>query len=400
MKKIYIVILYCLLFIWLSPSIVFAQDLCQSNDPCAGKSVEDSVTCYQSVIDSCGKAKETLASQIHLLDTQIQLTTFQISSIKKIIATFSIEITELENEIVRLDLIIKTRLELLVSRIPESYKRSVAPNFGLVLLSSNITDVIARVKYIMFVQKENARLYTQLQLTQNNYNDRKKLREDKKIRQEAAKKELEQKNAQVAQQKKEKNALLEVTQGNEATYQQLLSQAKIQVAAMKGFVSSVGGTTILTNQTSCSDWGCYYSQRDAAWANNRMGSSYETILNVGCYITSVAMVATHYKKDIKPSDIAAESSAFVSPTAYMWWSYKVKGVSVSLSRGGLDSELAQGRPVIVGLRAGPAHFIVIKSGSNGHYIMNDPVIENGHDLDFSSHYNTSDITEVMNISIN
>lgn len=112
------------------------------------------------------------------------------------------------------------------------------------------------------------------------------------------------------------------------------------------------------------------------------------------------MIASHYKKDIKPSDIAAESSAFVFPTAYMRWSYTVKGVSINLVRGSLDGELAQGRPVIVGLRAGPAHFIVIKSGSSGHYIMNDPVVENGHDIDFSSHYSTSDITQVMNVSIN
>jgi len=112
------------------------------------------------------------------------------------------------------------------------------------------------------------------------------------------------------------------------------------------------------------------------------------------------MIASHYKKDIKPSDIAAESSAFVYPTAYMWWSYTVKGVSVSLTRGSLDSELAEGRPVIVGLRAGPAHFIVLKSGSNGNYVMNDPVIENGHDINFSSHYSVSDITQVMNVRIN
>lgn len=402
MKRI--VVICCFICVsLLSGRSVFAVD-CTSSDPCAGKSVEESVTCYQQVVDSCRDTRNTLSSQITYFNNQIQLTTFQIQSIKGFIANLTKEINQLADEVVILEGKLTKQTELLQKRVPESYKEYVkSSDFTSLMFSKNIGDLVARIQYIKKVQQQDLKLFVQYKATQNNYAERKTQREEKKAKQEAAQRDLELKNAQLAGQKREKNALLEVTQGNEATYQQLLYQAKIQAAAMKGFVSSVGGTTILSNQTFCSDWGCYYSQRDSAWANNRMGSSSETILNVGCYITSVAMVATHYKKDIKPSDIAAESTAFVFPTAYMRWSYAVKGISVnltSISSGTMDSELAAGRPVIVGLRAGPAHFIVIKSGSGGQYVMNDPVVENGHDISFSSHYSTSDITQRMSVNIN
>ena len=57
----------------------------------------------------------------------------------------------------------------------------------------------------------------------------------------------------------------------------------------------------------------------------------------------------------------------------------------------VDSKLAGGEPVIVGLRAGVygQHFVVLKSGSGPDYIMNDPW--NGANLKFSDYYTTGQI---------
>lgn len=421
MKRIIVILLLAIVNL-LVPRMVFAQDICQDQNPCADKTDQAAVDCYQSVIDSCGKAKETLASQIHLLDTQIQLTTFQISSIKKIIATFSIEITELENEIVRLDLIIKTRLELLVSRIPESYKRSVAPNFGFVLLSSNISDVIARVKYVMFVQKENARLYTQLQLTQNNYNDRKKIREDKKAKQEAAQRDLVQKNIQLTQQKQAKDTLLTQTKGQESVYQSLLADAKAKLAGFASFADSQGAG-LLDNQTKCDGWGCYYNQRDSQWGSAIINGQSSgcggacSLARVGCLITSVSMVASHLgKKDILPSDIAFSNyNNFQVGSAYLNITISVKGLSISRNRlwqkqynpttyigsDQLQNFLKDG-PVIVGVLYGPfgTHFVVMKSYENGKYIIHDPYESNGSNISFTDKYSLGSIFEVDRVTMN
>src|SRR6185369_72093 len=95
-----------------------------------------------------------------------------------------------------------------------------------------------------------------------------------------------------------------------------------------------------------------------------------------------------------PSDIAGSPDAFFSPnsdTALLWKDITVNGVriirnSIGVSTANIDNELSSGRPVIVGLYSGPAHFIVLKSGSNGNYVMNDPFVDQGHDIAFTSRY--------------
>jgi peptidoglycan hydrolase CwlO-like protein len=410
MKKIIVTFFLAVASLCISP-FVFAQDICQEQNPCVGKQGDDAVACYQSVIDSCGKAKETLASQIHAFDTQIQLTTFQIASIKKLVDTLSKEISELETEIERLDLLILKRLELLVTRIPESYKRSVIPDFGIAFLSSNITDIIARQKYVMFVQKRNALLYTQLQLTQNNFNDKKKLREDKKARQVAAQRDLEQKNIQLTQQKQAKNTLLAQTKGQESIYQSLLADAKAKLAGFASYADSQGGG-LLNNQTKCDSWGCYYSQRDSQWGNaliNGQGSGCGgacSIARVGCLITSVAMVASHLgNRDILPHDIAFSGTGnfSVGTAMLMRGSIYVKGKTITrTSVSSLSPEAVRDGPVIVGIYYGPfgTHFVVVKGYENGKYIMHDPYENNGSNMSFTDKYSLNSVFEVDRVTMN
>jgi len=140
-------------------------------------------------------------------------------------------------------------------RIPEAYKRAVAPQFGILLFSSNLSDFIDRAAYLQAVQKEDAALVYQVKATQNSYNDSKKLREDKKTQLDQVQKQLEAQSQQLAQQKQAKDSLLAQTQGQEAIYQQLLAAAKAQLAGFSSFASNQGGATILSNQTVCDDWG-------------------------------------------------------------------------------------------------------------------------------------------------
>ncbi|TRZ44715.1 hypothetical protein D4S03_11920, partial [bacterium] len=140
---------------------------------------------------------------------------------------------------------------------------------------------------------------------------------------------------------------------------------------------------------------------------NTIGSSSETLGRVGCLITSTAMVASHYgKRSLKPSDIAASSDPFVYSTAYMVkGDWTVNGVTVtrndvSITTGKIDEELSEGRPVIVGLYLGPAHFVVIKGKNDQGYIMNDPYMENGYDKPFSDKYNVSNITQLDIVRVN
>ncbi len=209
-------------------------------------------------------------------------------------------------------------------------------------------------------------------------------------------------------QEETKRRVLSETKNNEANYQRMLSQAEAELAAFRSFVQSQGGASILSNQTKCNDWGCYYNQRDASWGTKALGNSNSSVAEYGCLVSSVAMIATHYKKDMKPIDVAQTSSAFFYPTAFLNKDITVNGIRVSrVSHTGsltatMDSELAAGRPVIIGLysASAPKHFIVIKSGSNGNYTMHDPFMENGNDVPFTVKYKLSDIKRVDKVTIN
>jgi peptidoglycan hydrolase CwlO-like protein len=242
MNKTKWIVIFFLLIILL-PVRIFAQG-CPSTDqdPCAHYDATDSqkATCYQNVSDACQSQSNTLSSQINYMNSQIQLTTIRISAAKVKIDTLLSEINQLETEVQRLEGILNTRLSLLMHRIPESYKRASMSQFGVLLFSKNFSDLVVRAKYLQMVQREDATLVFQVKATQNVYNDSKQVREDKKKQLDQVQMQLQQQNNQLAQEKRGKQKLLDDTNGNEATYQQLLAQARAEYEQIQGIIAGKG----------------------------------------------------------------------------------------------------------------------------------------------------------------
>lgn len=373
-------------------------------------SLQDDIKQYEQKIAELQQQKNTLSKQISIFDSQIALTSLRINTIRSAVTKLSGEIDELANEISRIEELLTRRTELVLRRIPESYKRKNTSQFGMLFLSNSFSDFVARVKYISTIQEHDAALLFQLKATQNNFEERKGLREEKKLAQEKLKKQLEQESAALARQKREKETLLSQTRNDETTYQKLLAQAQAQLASLASFVDTQGAT-LLSNQTSCNDWGCYYNQRDSQWGNiliNGQGSGCSgpcNVLRVGCLVTSVAMVASHLgRKDILPSDVALSGPEnFAVGTALLRKTITVKGVTIS--RIGISSSLSpdavKNGPVIVGIFHGSfgQHFVVVKSYTNGEYIMNDPYEAGGHDISFTSRYSLGSVFSVERVSM-
>ncbi len=195
--------------------------------------VQNKIEEYQRKITELQSQENSLSKQINLINSQIGLTTLRIASIKDGIDKLSTEIEELNDEIDRLEVLKTKRLELVLHRIPETYKRHRAPQFGIVLFSQNVMDFLTRVKYLSHVQAEDAELYKQLQNTQDTYGERKDLREDKKKQHESLKAQMEDQSRQLDRQKREKQVLLEQTKSSEIVYQQLLAQALAEKLALE-----------------------------------------------------------------------------------------------------------------------------------------------------------------------
>lgn len=223
--------------------LVFAQDVCQEQDTCAGLPAEQRVGCYENVVSTCDKAKVTLSSQIAVMNSKIELATLRINALQSELTKLNNEIEELANEITRLEGLLTKRLELVIYRIPQSYKRSSTPSFGIIFLSNNISDFISRIKYVSRVQQEDAQLLFQLKATQNNYAERKDVREKKKVQREQLKIQFERESNALAIQKRDKQILLEQTNNSEAKYQSLLASARSELVAIQGIIAGQGSET-------------------------------------------------------------------------------------------------------------------------------------------------------------
>jgi hypothetical protein len=195
-------------------------------------------------------------------------------------------------------------------------------------------------------------------------------------------------------QKLAKDKLLKDTQNDEAKYQELLAKAEKELASFAEFTEYAGGGVIGSNEFGSGKEGWYLSQRDSRWANKKIGKSNYTIFEVGCLITSVAMLYNHYGYSVTPADIANDDSRFFASTALMLIPWKAppgksyKAITPNTSS--IENEL-EDRPVIVGVYAGPygTHFVVLSEEDDGDYIMYDPWY--GPDLKFSKYYSKSSI---------
>ena len=335
----------------------------------------------------------TLSNQIAQFDAQIKLTTLKIAQTQA-------QIILLAGRIDQLSQYLDSLTQAFSARAVETYKLSrFENNFIFLLSAADLNDAVNRLHYLQKIQEEDQNLLTKLQTAQTTYQGQKQTQED-------LQKQLQTQQANLNTQKTAKNNLLTATKNDETKYQSLLAQAVAQRNSFLNYVNSQGGASILQNQTvQQGSWGYYYNQRDSQWGNSFMGSSQLTMADYGCLVTSVAMMASHAGKNLKPIDIANTPSAFFSPnanTALLYWQFSVNGINVNLNsvpKSQLDQNLSNG-PVIVGLYSGPDHYIVLKSGSNGNYIMNDPFLENGGDKNFGDKYSVSNITMVFTASFN
>lgn len=378
--KIFLTVVYFLLLNFVSP--VMAQDKCE------GKSLQEKIQCYSEVVDDLGSQAKTLSGQIAAFDAQINLTSSKIADTEEKITLLSGRIDQLEGSLNSLS-------NAFSQRAVETYKMARVGDPVLMIISSeNLSEAVSRFFYLKKIQEADRDLLQRLQGAQDTY-------KGEKFDQEELQEELEGQQNLLASQKSAKKALLDQTKNDEKKYQALLSEARTQLAALRRYVNSQGGATILENQTKCNSWGCYYNQRDSKWGNIGLGGSSYSVAGYGCLVSSVSMIASHNGKGINPGDIAVLPDAFVPGTGYLYHDFTVNGIHVTLSKASssiLDSELSAGRPVIAGLFSGPDHFIVILRKEGDRYIMHDPFMENGANKYFDEEYNVSDITSLRLVS--
>jgi len=396
MKKFFLFFSFSLLFFFLFNRNIPAIE-CEVGINLSGRSKEE----LQEIKNKCeekvsqlAKQRNTLASEISYIDTQIYLTNLKVAETENKIEQTEKEIEILNKRIDGLDDSLNKLSKLLLKKIIVDYKNKRISLLSIFLESDRIDDLINRIKYIKTTRENNQRLIIQVQNAKINFEEQKKLREEKKVELDNLKLLLAKQKTELLTQQNAKRKLLADTQNSEAVYQQILTQAQRQLAAFKSFVQQSGAATVISaNAFGTGSDGNYYSQRDERWAYQTIGYSSENILNVGCLITSAAMVGKKMGLNLTPSDIASNYDNFYGLTAYLNLNAPILGGKSrkAISIGEIDSYLNSNQYVIAGVyrtscNYGGDHFVVLTKKEGDTYKMHDPIY--GPDKNFSDYYSS------------
>jgi len=398
MKKLCLILAFLAFF--LSSGFLAFADTSPTPTPASSQSVADlqnKINDLKSKISDLQGQEQTLSSQIAVYDSQINLTELQIQSTKQQINDLTLDIDTANKKISTVESSLDNLTKVLINKIVATYEVGSAPQFQTLIASSNFSDFVKRANYLRLAQAHDKKLIYDTVQAKNSYANQKNIFQDQKKKAEDLQADLASYSNQLDQEKSEKATLLSQTQGSESNYQSLLAQAQAQLAGFTGFADSQGGASLLSGQTVCDDWGCYYNQRDSSWGGNALNGTQYTLASDGCLITAMAMVYTHYgHRNVTPQTINSNPQNFAAYyPAYLNNTISADGTTSTRYGSSIDSELQAGRPVIVGIRYsnGDTHFVVLTDYNGGNYLMNDPFTANGHRIPFASKYSLSSIFE-------
>ena len=197
-------------------------------EACADKTnLNDRINCYEVELSRPGAQSKTFSNQMAPFDAQIKLTTLKISQTEEKISLLGGRIDQLEGSLDALSAAFS-------SRAVETYKMARVGDPVLLIVSApDLGGAISRFHYLQRIQEADRDLLQKLQTAQDTY-------KVEKTDQEQLQDELEKQKANLDAQKKAKNALLAQTKNDEKRYQQLLSQAIAEKAAVeRALVSGV-----------------------------------------------------------------------------------------------------------------------------------------------------------------
>jgi peptidoglycan hydrolase CwlO-like protein len=360
------------------------------------------IALYEQEIKQAGADKKTLQTALNTLDLQRAQVEAEAALTQTQIQTTQTQIQQLDGQISDAKETIDGYQATLAQDLRNLEQQDDQPQVVDMLLSGSLTgawqDYDQNLQIQDAVQVQEQKLQAQeavLALSETNYQQQQSQLSAENISLASQQQSL---NTTVAS----KNRLLAETSNKEATYQKLLAQAQAQLQSFSKFTQGAGGDGLLSGQTACDAWGCYYNQRDSAWGSQSLDGTAYTMASDGCLVTAMAMVYTHYGyKSVTPATINSDPNNFAAYyPAYLLNTITVDGATASRVSSEIDATLSSGDPVIVGLTAyGGGHYVVLTNGSNGNYIMRDPYVSGGDNVSFTSHYSLREITSITKVEI-
>lgn len=358
---------------------------------------------YQAQLKVVGANKKTLQTALNSLDLQRNKVQTQLAATQQQINATNLQIEQLGQQINATKQTIATYQSALAEYIQEVHETDGTSMFVQLVSSdslSNFWQNLDQTRQVQnAIQEKTQELQTQESTLAAAQNSEQQQQDALTTQNQLLASQQQSLNNTVASKKQ----LLAETNNKESTYQKLLAQAEAELQSFSNFTKNAGGTSLLTNQTVCDGWGCYYNQRDTAWGSDPLDVTNYTLAGDGCLITAMAMVLTHYGyTSVTPETINSNPNNFAAYyPAYLLYTISAGGATATRKTAAIDATLASGNPVIIGMNVyGGTHFVVLVSGHGGQYVMRDPYVANGNNINFSSYYNMREIYSIATVVIN
>ncbi|MCH7541810.1 peptidoglycan DD-metalloendopeptidase family protein [Patescibacteria group bacterium] len=176
--------------------------------------------------------EKSLANEISYLNNQIELTQLEIEEAKTRLKQLAGDIDEVSGKLNETKEDIDYTQSVTNLRLRTIYKVGYIGTIDTFLGSDSFNDYLIRQKYTEVVRAQDLELLDNLNALKEEFSSQKTTLEDKKAKEEALKRDLEQKEVDLANQEGSKQYLLGVTKNNEQTYQALLAQVQQEIAAI------------------------------------------------------------------------------------------------------------------------------------------------------------------------
>lgn len=216
-------------FFLLGALVFFSTSIIVKAAECDDKAGQEKVTCLENKVADIKSQTKTLSSQISIMDSQIRLTEARIEANKRQILDLTLDIDTATKKIVTLQDSLNKITEVLLNRIVATYQAGRVQPMEMLLSSRDAPSLLTKLNYLRIAQNHDKRLIYDVQQAKNDYVNQKDIYETKKKKVESLKNQLETYTAQLSQEKVNKQYLLNQTKGSEATYQQLLAQAQLEL---------------------------------------------------------------------------------------------------------------------------------------------------------------------------
>jgi peptidoglycan hydrolase CwlO-like protein len=396
-KKLILLLLVTVLLSF-SVGIVHSQTVTPTPTPTSTPDTSKEQQDLQNKINAAKAQKQTYSSQIELIGNKIKLTEYKIEATQEQITSVTLDIDTTSKKISSLQNTLNTSITVLLNRIVATYEVGTIQPFQILLTSTNASDFFTRLNYLKLAQAHDKKLIYDTQQAKTDYSNQKNIFEGKKKQLADLQQQLQAQTDQLNQEKQVQQQLLATTEAQIAAYQ-------AQLSALQNFARSrigPGGQSI-PHQDLSDGWGKYYNQRDANWGNNFIGLSNMQVWEVGCLMTSYAMVVTHYGGSVTPAEVAANVGNFAGGSAY----FNLPGPSANghsvgdISMPSLDdlrNKLKSGNSIIAGLSYDGGsiadHWVVLRSvNDDGTFMINDPLYQGAMNVSLNDHYSGLKIVE-------